>query len=69
MPTREEITKAIHEATGNPASGVVADITPAIADAIDALCNPTKPETNTKTKDDKETRVMGTAPETRATTA
>ena len=68
MPTRDEITKAIHEATGNPASGAVADATPAIAAAIDALCNPTKPETNTKAKAEKETRVMTPAPETRGET-
>lgn len=68
MPTRDEITKAIHEATGNPDTGVVADITPTIVAAVDALCNPTAPETNTKTKSDKETRIMNTAPDTRAAT-
>ena len=69
MPTRDEITKAIHEATGNPDTGVVADITPTIVAAVDALVNPGKPETNTKPKADKETRVMTTAPESRGETA
>lgn len=40
MPTRAEIHAAVLEATGNPDTGVVRDITPAIVDAVDALCNP-----------------------------
>lgn len=47
--TRDDIVAAIHSVTGNPTTGVVADITPGIADAIDALVNP---------KAAKETRVV-----------
>lgn len=65
MPTREQIAEAIKEATGNPDTGMVAVITPAIINAVDALCNPPAPETNTKAKGDKETRIMQAAPETR----
>ncbi len=56
MPTRKQITEAIHQATGNPTTGAVAEWTPAIIDAVDNLCNP--PETNTKTKTNQETRIM-----------
>lgn len=62
--TRDEIINAIKAATGDPASGAVADATPAIADAIDALANPT-PETNTKTKNKNETRLMTPTGDTR----
>lgn len=68
MPNRKEITDAIHAATGNPDTGPVATITPAIIQAVDALCNPT-PETKTKTKTNQETRLMGGVENTRGETA
>ena len=37
---REQIAAIIGNAVGNPSSGAVADILPAIADAIDAELNP-----------------------------
>jgi hypothetical protein len=58
MPSRKQITDAIHAATGNPDTGAVAEWTPAIIEAVDNLCNPPAPETNTKTKKDQETRIM-----------
>lgn len=64
MPTRKQITDAIHDATGNPTTGAVAEWTPAIIDAIDTLCNP-QPHTNTKTKTNQETRLMGEEKNTR----
>ena len=67
MPTKSEILKAIKQATGNPDTGAVKEWTPAIADAIDALCNPKQPETNTKPKPKQETRVMDSTTETRET--
>ena len=68
MPTRDEITAAIKQATGNPDTGAVHEWTPAIADAIDALINPA-PEQNTKTKPNQETRLMGGVENTRGETA
>ena len=67
MPNRSEIEAAVKAATGNPDTGVVAEITPTIVNAINELCNP-EPETNTKTKPHQETRIMGKAetPETSA---
>ena len=38
--TREQILAAINSVTGDPSSGIVHDLQPAIADAIDALVNP-----------------------------
>lgn len=67
MPNKKEITDTIHAATGNPTTGAVAEWTPAIIDAVDALCNP-KPETNTKTKAKQETRIIDNNKETRETT-
>jgi len=58
MPTRKQIIDAIHQATGNPTTGAVAEWTPAIIEAVDNLCNPTPPETKTKTKTNQETRIM-----------
>jgi hypothetical protein len=40
LANREEIIKAILAVAGNPASGVIADLAPAFADAIVALDNP-----------------------------
>lgn len=40
MPTRAEIEAAVLGVTGDPDTGVVRDITPALVDAVDALCNP-----------------------------
>lgn len=40
MPHRDEIEAAIKQATGDPDTGVVRDVTPLIVDAVDALCNP-----------------------------
>ena len=37
--TRADIEGAINSVTGAPSSGVVADATPALIDAIDALVN------------------------------
>ena len=64
MPNKNEIIEAIKTATGNPDTGAIKEWTPAIADAIDNLCNP-KPETNTKPKAKQETRVMDDTTETR----
>ena len=50
--TKADILAAINSVTGDPTTGLVADITPGIVDAIDALVNP---------KAAKETRVV--APE------
>jgi len=58
MPTRNDILAAIKQATGNPDTGAIHEWTPAIADAVDKLCNGV-PETNTKTKTNQETRLMG----------
>jgi hypothetical protein len=38
--TRDDVLAAVKSATGAPTTGIVADITPAIVDAIDALLNP-----------------------------
>lgn len=65
MTTKNEIIDAIRQATGDPASGPIHEWTPVIADAIDALVNPSKPETKTKTKNDIDTRVMDAPTETR----
>ena len=54
--TRAQIEGVIHGVTGAPSSGIVADITPGIVDAIDDLINP---------KAAKETRVVK-ASETRS---
>ena len=59
MPTRDEITAAIHGVTGNPDTGAVHVVTPALVDAIDRLCNGEAPETNTVKKTHQETRLMG----------
>ena len=58
MPTRDQIAAAVHEATGNPASGPIHEWTPAIVEAVNRLCNGT-PETKTKTNTNQETRLMG----------
>jgi hypothetical protein len=67
MPTRDEITAAIHAATGNPASGPIHEWTPAIIEAVNDLCNggPSTPETNTAQKKDRELRLMGGPENTR----
>lgn len=54
--TRDDILKTLRAASGNPGVGPVAEILPALADALDAALNP-------KTKG-KEDRVLE-APETR----
>lgn len=61
MPNHADITAAIKAATGDPASGPIHEWTPIIANAIDELVNPTKPETKTKTKNDYETRIIDNA--------
>lgn len=38
--TKEQIAAIIANAVGNPSSGAVAEVLPAIADAIDAELNP-----------------------------
>lgn len=55
--TRDEILETLRDASGNPDTGPVAEILPALADALDATLNP-KPRT------ENETRIL-TAPETR----
>ena len=55
MPTRDEITQAVHNATGNPDSGPVAESTPAIIQAIDELLNGGD---RTVSKGNRETRLM-----------
>ena len=68
MATRDQIRAAILEVTGNPDTGIVHAITPALIDTIDRLCNGT-PETKTKTKPNQETRLMGGVENTRGETA
>ena len=65
MPTRDQITATIHSVTGNPDTGAVHVITPALVDAIDRLCNGGSPETNTVKKTNQETRLMGGPENTR----
>lgn len=38
--TRDDILAAVKSATGDPTTGLLADATPAIVDAVDALVNP-----------------------------
>ena len=40
MPSRADIEAAVRRATGDPDTGAVRAVTPAIVDAVDALCNP-----------------------------
>ena len=40
MLTRESIAAAIADAVGNPTNGAVAEVLPAITDAVDDLINP-----------------------------
>jgi hypothetical protein len=61
--TRGDIEGAIKGATGDPASGVVADITPAIVNAVDELING-KPQGAADAKTKQDTRVVE-APEKR----
>ena len=56
--SRAQIEGAIHGVTGAPSSGIVADITPGIVDAIDELINP---------KPAKENRVIKPAETRKAT--
>jgi hypothetical protein len=37
--TKADIANAINAITGNPSIGIIADVTPAIVDAIDELIN------------------------------
>lgn len=55
--TRDEILETLRDASGNPETGPVAEILPALADALDETLNP-------KPKPKKEERIL-TAPETR----
>lgn len=50
--TREQIANAIKKATGDPTSGPIAVITPAIIDAIDAAAN--SHNATTKKQDNKQ---------------
>ena len=52
---REQIAAIIGNAVGNPTSGAVAEVLPAIADAIDAELNP-KPATEIRVMDVPELR-------------
>jgi hypothetical protein len=56
MIDRNDIIAAIHDATGNPASGPIHDWTPAIADAIHRVL--TGGTTNTKPGKNGDTRIM-----------
>ena len=40
MLTRESIAAVIADAVGNPTNGAVAEVLPAITDAVDELVNP-----------------------------
>ena len=53
--SRAQIEGAIHGVTGAPSSGIVADITPGIVDAIEELINP-KPAKETRVVKASETR-------------
>ena len=55
MLTRESIAAVISNAVGNPTNGIVAEMLPAITDAVDQLVNP---------KAEEEVRVLE-VPETR----
>jgi hypothetical protein len=57
--TRADITNAINSVTGNPTSGIVADITPALVDALDSLLNP-KTQTENRVVKPTETRKADT---------
>lgn len=52
---REQIAAIIGDAVGNPTSGAVAEVLPAIADAIDAELNP-KPVSEIRVMDVPELR-------------
>ncbi|MFM1964926.1 MAG: hypothetical protein RL134_651 [Actinomycetota bacterium] len=53
---RAEIQAVIESVTGAPVTGLVADITPGIVDALDAALNPPADE-----DDERETRVIEAA--------
>jgi hypothetical protein len=46
--TREQIARVLAEATGAPSSGAVADILPALVDALDEALNPAPPAKDEK---------------------
>ena len=46
--TREQIEGAVNSVTGNPSSGIIHDLQPAIVDAVMALVAPTPAATKTK---------------------
>lgn len=47
-PTLEQITTAVSDAVGNPSAGAVADVIPAIAQAVADLLDPQPKATKTK---------------------
>lgn len=58
--TRADIANAINSVTGNPTSGIVADVTPALVEAIDELING-KPVVEQRVVKPAETRKADTA--------
>lgn len=54
---RADIEGTLREAAGHPTTGVVADIIPAMADALDAKLNPA-PQPAANPAKDKATRVL-----------
>ena len=54
--TREQIEAAVNSVTGDPSTGVVHDIQPAIVDAIDALVNPAPEKKSKRVIEADETR-------------
>jgi hypothetical protein len=68
VASREEILTVIKKITGDPTSGAVAEISPAIADGIAEFLNPpadTPAPSDTRTKTGQETRLMNQTGETR----
>lgn len=63
--TREQIANAIKKATGDPTSGPIAVITPAIIDAIDAAANPHNATTKKQDNNKQEQAKINKAEETR----
>lgn len=47
---KADIRAAVDQATGSPVVGPVADVIPAIVDAIDAALNPAAPEESKRAK-------------------
>lgn len=63
MASKEELLAVIKKITGDPTSGAVAEISPAIAEGIAEFLNP--PGEATRSKTGQETRLMTQTGETR----